>query len=245
MKDNQRAGGGAVKSAQRILEILEYISERQTSITVKEVSDALGYPQSSTSYLLNTLSVTGYLSQDRTANVFQPTARVMLIGAWMQDKLFSETSILSLMEKLKRETGCAVLLGMRHEGNVRFIYLLPSDKRNGLKFPKGTVFPLLQSTTGRTLLSAESDAEIQRVLRLYRNDYAETELTQLFYEIQGIKKMGWYAEVDNPQKRRCGISRLLPRMGHHPQLAITVGYSYQSSVDEWEAKKPFFLEKLN
>src|SRR3546814_16050692 len=59
-----------VKSAGRVLEILEYFDDLQRQSTVMEIADALGYPQSSTSALLRSLVGMGYLNYDAHARTY-------------------------------------------------------------------------------------------------------------------------------------------------------------------------------
>ena len=72
-----------VKSAARVLEIFEYLSDRRGPATVTEISLSLGYPQSSTSVLLKCLWNLGYLSQDPITRAYQPTSRVAQLGNWV------------------------------------------------------------------------------------------------------------------------------------------------------------------
>ena len=77
-----------VKSAQRVLEVLEYFAATRDPATVAEVSRQLAFPQSSTSMLLSSLETLGYLTYDADDRTFRPTVRVMLLGSWIQDELF-------------------------------------------------------------------------------------------------------------------------------------------------------------
>src|SRR3546814_12959637 len=70
-----------VKSAARVLEVLEYFSERQSASSAEEVRRTLGYPQSSTSILLRSLASLGYRNSEPLNRTFRPTIRVALIGA--------------------------------------------------------------------------------------------------------------------------------------------------------------------
>ena len=70
-----------VKSARRVLEILELFSQGLRKATVMTVANALTYPQSSTSVLLSSLATLGFLRFDPTDRTYSPTLRVMLLGA--------------------------------------------------------------------------------------------------------------------------------------------------------------------
>jgi DNA-binding IclR family transcriptional regulator len=54
-----------VKSAARVMRILEYFDRRKSCANVHAVATALGYPPSSTGALLRSLAATGYLHHDR------------------------------------------------------------------------------------------------------------------------------------------------------------------------------------
>lgn len=77
-----------IKSAHRVLEILEYFDQDRRVATVMEMSRTLNYPQSSTSELLRCLTRLGYLHYNRVRRTYSPTARVALLGAWVKPSLF-------------------------------------------------------------------------------------------------------------------------------------------------------------
>src|SRR3546814_21202607 len=85
-----------VKSAGRVLEILEYFDDLQRQSTVMEIADALGYPQSSTSALLRSLVGMGYLNYDAHARSYITSTRVALLGSWVNSQFFAEGSLNSL-----------------------------------------------------------------------------------------------------------------------------------------------------
>lgn len=54
-----------VKSATRVLELLEFFAEHRIPMSTADVVNVLGYPQSSTTVLLQTLTRLRYLEYDR------------------------------------------------------------------------------------------------------------------------------------------------------------------------------------
>ena len=94
-----------VKSARRVLEILELFSQGLRKATVMTVANALTYPQSSTSVLLSSLATLGFLRFDPADRTYSPTLRVMLLGSWLQDELFGQGSLVAVMEQLRKRTG--------------------------------------------------------------------------------------------------------------------------------------------
>ncbi len=72
-----------VKSARRVLEILERFEAEKRPLGVSEIAQVLGYPLSSTSMLLNTLARLGYLNLDPASRKFAPTMSVAMLGDWI------------------------------------------------------------------------------------------------------------------------------------------------------------------
>ena len=76
-----------VKSARRVLEILERFEAEKRPLGVSEIAQVLGYPLSSTSMLLNTLARLGYLNLDPASRKFAPTMSVAMLGDWIAEAI--------------------------------------------------------------------------------------------------------------------------------------------------------------
>jgi hypothetical protein len=98
---------GVVKSAGRVLQILEYFDEIQRTANVVEIAEMLKLPQSSTSALLRSLVAMGYLYFDRMARTYVPSCKVALLGNWVNSPLFMGGVVLQCMEELRERTGDA------------------------------------------------------------------------------------------------------------------------------------------
>src|SRR5690349_21704846 len=72
-----------VKSAGRVLEILEFFDEIRREASEAEIAHKLAYPQSSTSALLKSLTRLGYLDYDAASRTYLPSPRVALLGTWL------------------------------------------------------------------------------------------------------------------------------------------------------------------
>jgi DNA-binding IclR family transcriptional regulator len=81
--DAAPAASTLVKSAGRVLQIFEFFDEIQREARVAEIAERLHFPQSSTSVLLKCLTQLGYLDFDADSRTFLPSARVALLGAWL------------------------------------------------------------------------------------------------------------------------------------------------------------------
>ena len=233
-----------VKSAHRVLEVLEYFAQGTSKATVMQIAKDLAYPQSSTSVLLASLAQLGYLrfeSEDRT---YAPTLRVMLLGSWLQDRLFAHGSLVSEMERLRERTGQTVMIGLRQGVHVRFILSLHGKDPQSLRYPVGVLRPVCRSAVGKVLLSRLPDAEIQRITRTANaqvEDVADSvSPMDVMAEVEEIRQRGWALAVDYPQPNRASLAMALPAMAGQPPMSVTVGARKPTMLANFER----FLEEM-
>jgi DNA-binding IclR family transcriptional regulator len=233
-----------VKSARRVLEILEFFAQGVANATVMQVSNALVYPQSSTSVLLSSLAKLGYLRFDPNTRDYSPTLRVMLLGSWLQDELFGQGSLLGAMELLRQRTGQTVMLGLRQGIHVRFILSLRGKDAQALRYPVGVLRPVCRSAVGKMLLSAMSDAEVLRIARHANAVEPEpanrVSTRELMAEIALVRVQGWATTLDYPQPNRATLAVALPEIPSQPAMALTIG----SSKTVMQVRRDRFLADL-
>src|SRR3954462_4107703 len=156
----------SVKSARRIIEILEFFADRQAPATLMAVAKALKTPASSTSALLGTLQQLGYLDYDRHARTYMPTIRAALLGIWVNDLLLSDGTVLRLMYELRDQTHETVVLGTQSGLHVQYIHVMRSlIRRSSPGVASGRLRPLLRSAVGQLMLSLKEDREILALAR--------------------------------------------------------------------------------
>ena len=233
-----------VKSARRVLEVLEYFAQGVRKASVMQVATTLAYPQSSTSVLLSTLTTLGYLRFDPTDRSYCPTLRVVLLGAWLQDELFGQGSLVTVMERLRQRTGQTVMIGLRQGIHVRFIFSLRGKDPRSLLYPVGELRPVCRSAVGKMLLSSLPNSEI---LAIARHANAAEQASEdrvstraLLEEIAEIRKLGWALTIDYPQPDRATLAVALLDMKDQPAMAITIGARKQVML----ARREQFLAEL-
>lgn len=154
---------GVVKSAGRVLQILEYFDEIQRPANVVEISGILKLPQSSTSALLRSLVAMGYLYFDRLARTYMPSCRVALLGNWVNHPLFMGGVALRCMDELQQRTGDAVVLAIRNGVWAQYIHVLQATSMARLQVTRGALRPLAASGTGYALLGTLPDTEVRKI----------------------------------------------------------------------------------
>lgn len=216
-----------VKSAQRVLELLEFFAEERRACGVGEIAQALGYPQSSTSVLLKSLAHGGYLEQDGRTGQYVPSVRVALITAWIHDRLYSEQHLLHLMQKVLAATGHTVMIGARHELHVRYLHVLQSTREGRFMARIGALRSLFHSAAGKMLLTTLTQREIALLLRRANatagSTQAALELPAVLHEIERVRQQGYALSQGTSMPGAAALAILLPAGRDHPPLTLSVG----------------------
>jgi DNA-binding IclR family transcriptional regulator len=227
-----------IKSAQRALEVLEYFSDARPTATVMDIARAMGYPQSSTSELLNCLVALGYLDRDRDARTYRPTARVAVIGSSVQPELFRRGRLLAILDHLAEEADVTVTLAHRVGMSMQHIHVVPGPHAD-VELP--AVACLATSSVGQALLATYDPVLVRKlVLRLNAeadgtkpvicaNDLADTLRTA------SIK--GYAVQIEG---RNGSLAMLIPQtQGTHP-LTLAI----HGPIDRFEGHLDWLLQMV-
>ncbi|MGS0897341.1 IclR family transcriptional regulator [Burkholderia stagnalis] len=211
-----------------MLEVFEFCAERRCPISVGELVEVLHYPQSSASALLKSLVKLRYLDYDRIARTYTPTMRVALLGGWVHDQLFSEASLSKVVDTLHECTGQTVMLGMRNESYVRYIYVVQGRDTTVQWYLKpGSLRPLARSAVGKVLLSRETDSNVLLLLRRINAEESDAvcrvHLPDLLRELARIREDG-FAYTEGTVTASAGVIAIeLPTPASQPPMAIGIG----------------------
>jgi DNA-binding IclR family transcriptional regulator len=216
-----------VKSAARVLEILEYFDDVQQPATVMEVADTLAYPQSSTSALLRSLVSLGYLEYDRYKRTYVTSHRVALLGSWVNSDFVSEGSVISVMKELSEMTGDTIVLAMRNGLYVQYIHVIQATSAARLHVTLGTTRQLAASGTGYAMLSTMSDQEIRRVVMRINAEADEgkpsIKLADVMVQVEHARDKGYVFSCDMVTRGGGMIAAPLPGPQGSQPLVIGIG----------------------
>ena len=156
----------SVKSAERVLELLEYFSwVGNLGVRLKDIERDLNYPQSSCSVLLNRLVDLGYLRyvpQDRT---FLPTLRVDFLGESCLSKSTESKESMSYLEELFEKTEDLCFIAQRNGADLQYVAFRRSRKWRGAAPPAGFKRPLTLAASGKVILSFLPQSEVLGILQ--------------------------------------------------------------------------------
>ncbi len=219
--------GRAVKSAARVLQILEYFDDVRRPSTVMEVAETLGYPQSSTSALLRSLVTLGYLLYDPYTRLYMPSSRVALLGSWVNSQCLAEGKILRMLKELNRRTGDTVTLGARNGLQVQYIHVIQATSPARLHLTLGTVRSLAHSGAGYAILSTLSNPEVSRLVMRINAERAPDEPAVNIRELQDklaeVRRTGYAFTTDLVTRGGGIVARALPQQPDQPLLVVGIG----------------------
>jgi DNA-binding IclR family transcriptional regulator len=155
----------AVKSAARTMEILNHFGSVRIPQSQKTLCETLGYPQSSATVLLRTLTDMGYLNYDRGHRVYFPTVKLTALGEWIPTALFGRGLILEIMRDVHAATNETVVAAIRNDIYIQYIAALESSHAIRFHVEAGDMRPVTQSAVGWLLMSSLNDRESDLLVR--------------------------------------------------------------------------------
>lgn len=143
-----------VKSAARILEIVELLARSSEPLALRDVIVELGFPKSSTHALLQTLVSRGYAARDASERYTLHEACRSGPG-WFNGQDAQLIAIAQpVMEHLRDTTGESVFLGVRErDGRVKTICKVVSLSSTRYDADLGSLIPAHCTAMGRVLLA--------------------------------------------------------------------------------------------
>jgi DNA-binding IclR family transcriptional regulator len=219
---------GAVKSATRVLQVLEFFDEIQREARVAEVAERLAFPQSSTSILLKCLLDLGYLDYQAETRSFLPSPRVTMLGAWLDKGPVRDGRLIRMVEEISQRTGDTVILAARHGIYAQYIHVTQARSPMRFHVPQGSRRLVTWSGTGFALLAQASEEDV-RALCLRTNaeappSQAKVSFARCWDNIASLMKNGYFFSRALVTPGAGSIAMVLPNKIdlHDRPLAIAV-----------------------
>jgi len=228
-----------IKSAHRVLEILEYFDQDRPTATVMDMARNLSYPQSSTSELLRCLTRLGYLHYNRFRRTYSPTARVALLGAWVKPSLFRHGTLLNAVDALAEQTHETVVVSSASNYVVNHLHTVLGEGGNAVSIHAGDVAPLLGSAQGKLLLSSYSNEQIRSVVHRLNAEEADpsrhVRIAEYLAELEELRAhpLAVASAIDG----NTTVATLLPRLRGVDRMTVSVVARTEGVEDRLEQLK--------
>lgn len=187
-----------VKSADRILTILELLSADPRPRTYSELLAETGLPKSSLHGLLATLAARSWLTETRPGPTYTLGIRALEAGgAYMRES--GAASIQSILDNLALAVGETVNLGTLEGRDVVYLAVRRSRQALAMRSAVGLRLPAHASAMGKALLAEWADDDIRAQLtepltRLARNTC--TDVDTLLREVEQTRTRGYALELE-------------------------------------------------
>lgn len=155
----------AVKSALRVIEIMEFFARHRRPARLSELAVALGYPVSSTEALLKTLTGQGYMRFDADTRGYLPSSRMAYLTSWIKADGFEQTVVLDAMFRLCAAVGEPVILATPEGIYLDYVESVGVAGPQILHLRVGERRLLVQTGTGWLFLARQKRAN---ALEIYR-----------------------------------------------------------------------------
>jgi len=216
-----------VKSAQRSFAVFEIFDRARRPLALKAVCEELGCPVSSGAALLKSLVTLGYLDYDRDQRTYFPTMRISILGRWVEGAMFGEGHILRLMEDLQAAIDeTTIMLATQSDVHAQYVHVLMRGEPLQFNTPPGTLRPLARSGVGLMLLSARTDAEIERLCRRINVEVRggeRVDFGQVMETVRRARDEGYVFAKNMAMPQGSVIALLLPRGPFGKQFALGIG----------------------
>lgn len=160
MKQNIPA---TVKSADRVLDILEAVAVAPGQKSFSQLMTDLGIPRSSLFQLLGNLMTRGYLQQDAATMRYRLGPRIAELGRQSPAPQLSAV-VMPLIERLGQDTNETAGFYVRDGDHVKAIATRTSNQALAYTMRVGEKAPLYAISSGKIVLSRMSDADIKAYL---------------------------------------------------------------------------------
>lgn len=193
--------GNLVKSAQRVIQVFEFFNDLRAGATVADIATALKIPQSSTSALLRSLHIMGYLSFDQETRTYRPTSRIALLGHWIEPLLVNEGPAINMARDLTDRSGLDSFLATR---NKLYVQIIHRESAPGSKFhgQLGSGGFLVRAASGQALISDMPEREVTKLVVATNAQLKEglppVNTRELFDKLANVRTQGY--AVGRPQR---------------------------------------------
>lgn len=222
----EKKAASTVKSAKRVMEILELFDEVQQPMNLTDICARLGYPAASALALLKSLQTMDYVSFDPNNKTYSPTMRVAMLGGWIQGQIFMNGSVVALMNDLAEQTGETIMLGMQNDIYSQYVHTVQSGKALRYFLKPGTLRPICRSATGFALLAAQPAAKVKRLIQKINLRQSPAELSvdegAIMATLETVRKQG-YAYSDQLTDGISAIAITLPHSVNGRVMALGLG----------------------
>jgi DNA-binding IclR family transcriptional regulator len=206
---------------------LELFHEQRAPLRLKYIFEKLSYPQSSTTSLLKSMVMLGYLNYDRPTRTYFPTTRVSALGDWINHYVYGAGELFGLMDSIFQRTNETVVLSSQNDIFVQHVRVLQPSHPYKIPPSEGSMRVLTHSAAGLVLLSQmslKSADKLRRHINAYEQNRSKPmSMEELNEQLSWVRREGYSLLAAFPFPDAAGLAMPLPQSAHGAPLTIGVG----------------------
>lgn len=235
----------SIKSAERVLKLFEHFATVQQPANIKQLSEALAMPQSSTSMLVKNLVALGYLEHRVNDRTYWPTLRLALLGDWMTSGLDLRTPFVNACQAISEKLGEVTFLAIQNGIFSQYVLVLDPSLSRSMSIQSGIMRPLTRTSTGICFLSRLHDDEVGRIARRINVEIMDADFRrserEVIDDVNAMRQDGYFHAQGFMEPGIDSIAKLVDNGSDATPMAIAVGGPSENLV----AKKDLILDALD
>ena len=180
------------RSISRALDVLEAFSEERPALTLKDLSRAISFPDSSLFRVLVTLQKRGYLHQNEDGSY--QLARKVLLGKLSERAEWLREVARGEMQKLASHFNETASLAYLFDSRIQVIESIDSLHDIRVSNRPGRVLPPHCSAMGKAITAFQNREQADRILETYglapRTSHSVTDRRELILQLEQIRESG-------------------------------------------------------
>jgi len=233
----------SVKSAERVLRVFELLSQNQHGLTIKEISESLSFPQSSTSGLIRTLLNEGYLSLD-SFNKYKLGPKLIQIGSAAMDSLDISSQGMPYLKKLMEDVQETVFMAVLSENELVYVAKIDNNRSIRTTAQPGSQKPLYCTGLGKAFLAFLPQQQRTTILDNLElrpiTEHTITDKKRLEQQLTLFNELGYSIDDEENEDGLFCLAAPIYGSNHTIQAAVSVA----GPKDRMIKQKDFIVEKL-
>lgn len=199
-----------VKSAIRVLDVLEYFARKPEPASLAKLCSELDMPKSSGHALLETLRQQGYLYWMGRQQGYYPTRRWRDLGEAVTRHDPILTLMSSALHHVCERSGETAILAKREETSVLYLDVVEPDSTLRFSAYAGQIKPIHSAASGQALLALmepnERDKLLDKLILQSFSEYTIIDRQQLVKKIEQGQKQGFHVAIGEYQHETAAIA---------------------------------------
>lgn len=200
----------AIRTINRVCDILNSYGEGETMLTLTEISKKIGIPKSTTHRLMEALSSQGLLNRDSDGRSYRLGYQLIRWGILSQNSLDLRNTALPLLRNLAMETGETAVLSVRAANYGIWIETVESKYPVRLAMRIGKPLHLHAGASSKVLWAFLQESEVEQILNeidlIPLKTNTITQKDKMRQELDKIRQRGYATSFEETDDGVMGVA---------------------------------------